>query len=212
VSVALDGPLLPFPSWKIAAEVYSPERLQSSLSKLVTAFNGQGNHEKTGDLKMTQSEADGRTYYKLQFEKLPWEADWTFIDGYWVAAANRELIVRSIQNRQTGYTLPKSKSFRDQLPRDGYSDFSAVMYHNLGQTLAPIAGLLGSTNIAGANALKTNDTPGVVCFWALPDRIDVAAMGSLFGMNLESLLAMQGGGPLQMLGRVASSSLAGGPR
>jgi hypothetical protein len=197
VTVALDGPLLPVPSWKLAAEVYYPERLQSAMAKLVSEFNAQPNRERTGDLKLTQSDTDGRAFYRLQFEKLPWEADWTFIDGYWLAAANHELLIRSIQNRQTGYTLLKSDGFRAQLPHDGYSDFSAVIYHNLGQTLAPVAGLLGQTNAAKLPML--NDTPGVICFWAAPDRIDVATMGTLFGMNLETLLSMQGAGPLQML-------------
>jgi hypothetical protein len=193
VTVALDGPLLPVPSWKIAAEVYYPDRLQSSMSKLVTAFNAQPNRDKTGDLQLTQSDTDGRTFYKLKFEKLPWEADWTFIDGYWLAAANHELLIRSIQNRQTGYTLRKSNGFRAQLPHDAYSDFSAVIYHNLGQTLAPIFSLLGQPQTG-----KT-DTPGVICFWAAPDRIDVANTGSLFGMSIESLLSLQGAGPMQML-------------
>ncbi|MES1257564.1 MAG: FecR domain-containing protein [Acidobacteriota bacterium] len=200
VTVAMDGPLLPFPSWKIAAEVYYPDRLQASFGKLVTAFNSQPNHEKTGDLQLTKLDSDGRTYYKLRFEKLPWEADWTYIDGYWLAAANQELLVRSIQNRQTGFTLPKSSAFRSQLPHDGYADFSAVVYHNLGQTLAPVFDLLGTKPVGPA------DTPGVICFWAAPDRIDVATVGSIFGMNLESLLSLQGAGPLQMLTKGMASS------
>jgi hypothetical protein len=205
VTVALDGPLLPVPSWKIAAEVYYPDRLQASVSKLVAAFNSKPGHEKTGDLRLTQSDTDGRTFYRLQFEKLPWEADWTFIDAYWLAAANHELLIRSIQNRQTGYTLRTSPGFRAQLPHDGHSDFSAVIYHNLGQTLAPIFSLLGK------EPLGQPDTPGVICFWAAPDRIDVATVGSLVGMNIESLLSLQGAGPLQMLAGAArqSASAAG---
>ena len=197
ITVALDGPLLPVPSWKIAAEVYYPERLQAAMTKLVTAFNAKPNHERTGDLKLTQADTDGRVFYKLQFDKLPWEADWTFIDGYWLAAANHELLIRSIQNRQTGYTLRKSNGFRARLPHDGYADFSAVIYHNLGQTLAPVFEMLGKGAVGPGGA--QSDAPGVICFWAAPDRIDVATVGSLFGMNLESLLAMQGAGPLQML-------------
>jgi hypothetical protein len=185
VTVALDGPLLPAPSWKIAAEVYYPDRLQGAISKLVTAFNGESGHEKTGNLELTRSESDGRTYHKLKFEKLPWEADWSFADGYWLAAANHELLVRSMQNRQVGYTLPRSAGFRAQLPHDASADFSAVVYHNLGPTLGPL--------------LKMDDKPGVICFWAGADRIDVATMGGIFGMNIESLLALQGSGPLKIL-------------
>ncbi len=195
VTVALDGPLLPAPSWKLSAEVYYPDRLQGSISKLVTAFNGESGHERTGDLELTQSQTDGRTYYKLKFEKLPWEADWTFVDGYWLAAANHELLVRSMQNRQVGYTLSKSDGFRAQLPHDGSSDFSAVVYHNLGQTLGPL--------------LKMDDKPGVICFWAAPDRIDVATMGSIFGMKIESLLAMQGSSPLRIVQQALSPAGSG---
>ena len=190
VTVALDGPVLPFPSWKLAAEVYYPDRLNAAMTKLVAAFNAQPHHEKTGDLKLTQAETEGRVFYKLMFDKLPWEADWTFVDGYWLAAANHELLVRSIQNRQTGFSLPKSTAFRNQLPHDGYADFSAVIYHNLGQTLSSVVHGL-------------SDAPGVICFWAAPDRIDVASIGTLFGMNLESLLSLQGEGPLGMLARSA---------
>ncbi|HXJ43702.1 MAG TPA: hypothetical protein VNH18_30745, partial [Bryobacteraceae bacterium] len=206
VTVALDGPLLPFPSWKLVAEIYYPERLQGAISRTVSDFNAKGVNERTGELKLTQSESEGRIFYKLQFEKLPFEANWTFIDGYWLAAANHELLVRSIQNRQTGYTLPKSASFRTQLPHDASSNFSGVVYHHLGQTLAPIANLINSPQL---NALSKDDTPGVICFWAQSDRIDVATRGSIFGMNLESLLALQGAGPLKMLGQAATGMKSG---
>jgi len=209
VTLALDGPLFPVPSWKLAAEIYYPERFETAVSKFVKAFNSEGNRERTGDLVLTQQDVDGRTFYHLQFEKLPWGAEWTFYDGYWLAASNRELIVRSIQNRETGYTLPKSKQFRDQLPHDASSDFSAVLYHSLGKTLAPLNALLGSTN---ANVPKFDDTPGAICFWTAPDRIDVATMGSIFGMNIESLLGMQGKSPLQMLQGMMGQAVLPGQR
>jgi hypothetical protein len=75
------------------------------------------------------------------------------------------------------------------------------LYHSLGKTLAPLNALLGSTTLGNinANVPKFDDTPGAICFWTAPDRIDVAAMGSVFGMNIEALLGMQGKSPLQML-------------
>ena len=196
VTLALDGPLFPVPSWKLAAEVYYPDRLQSAIAKAVANYNATPDHDRTGDLNLTQQDDGGRTFYNLKFEKLPWGAAWTFYDGYWIAAANRELIVRSIQNRETGYTLTRSNQFRDQLPHDATSNFSAVIYHSLSKTLAPLNALFGSTN---ANVPKLDDAPGAICFWAAPDRIDVATSGSIFGMKLESLLAMQGNSPLGML-------------
>jgi hypothetical protein len=217
ITVALDGPIFPTPSWKVAAEVYYPERLQSALAKMVQRYNDSADKERTGNLQLTQSDLDGRAYYQLKIEKLPWEAHWTFIDGYWVAGANRELVARAIQNRQTGFTLAKSEAFRSKLPASGSTGFSAVVYHNLGSTLAPVADMLGNTNFRGLpmNLLKSADAPGAICFWAAPDRIDVAATGGLFGMSMESMLAMGatagGSGPFGMLGHVVGGTPGANP-
>src|SRR6185312_273195 len=159
---------------------------------------------RTGDLRLTQTDADGMTSYTLRFDKLPWEADWTYVDGYWVAAATHELVVRSIQNRQIGNTLPRSENFLSQLSRDRNPDFSAIVYHNLGQSLAPVFGLLGGLNLSPGqqktmDVLKGNDKPGLISFWAAPDRIDVATRGTIFGMDITSLIAMQTGGFRSML-------------
>jgi hypothetical protein len=211
VTIALDGPLLPVPSWKIAAEINNPDRLRASISKMVESYNaeaGQGDNNRTGLLKLTQSEADGRTYYRLQAEKLPWEADWTFAGPYWVAAANRELLVRALQNREIGYVVAKSELFRAQLPHDATTNFSAVIFHNLGPTVGPIYKLLGG-DAKDSRLPKLDMKPGAICFWAAPDRIDAAAMGGVFGMNIESLLAMQGMGPLGVLRGMLPGTLPG---
>jgi len=205
ITVALDGPLLPVPSWKVVAEVYDSNRIQSAFTKLTTEFNtAPGSHSRTGELRLTQSDANGQTYYTLKFDKLPWEADWAYVDGYWVAAASHELVVRAIQNRETGYTLTKSAAFQARLSHDRSADFSAVVYHNLGQTLSPILGLLGSLDMTPAqkkslDVMKDGDTGGLVTFWAEPDRIDMGAKGTIFGMDIPSLLAMQSAGPLNMM-------------
>ncbi|HVW08998.1 MAG TPA: FecR domain-containing protein [Bryobacteraceae bacterium] len=205
VTIALDGPVMPVPSWKLIAEVYDPSRIQAAFTRAAEQYNTHtDNVEPTGQLRLTQSDADNATYYTLKFDKLPWEADWTYVDGYWVVAASHELVARSIQNRQTGYTLPRSDTFQAQLSRDRNADFSAIVYHNLGQTLAPIAGLLGGLNLSSGQqkaveALKTGDKAGLISFWAAPDRIDVATRGTVFGMDFSSLFAMQTGGFATML-------------
>jgi hypothetical protein len=200
VTVALDGPLLPVPALKFVAEVYDPGRIQSAFQKLTTEFNNSSiDHSRTGNLVLTESDTDGQPYYTLKFDKLPWEADWTFVDGYWVAASSHELVARSIQNRQTGYTLPKSAAFQQRLLHDGSTDFSALVYHNMGQTLTPLIGLLGGFNIKAPDALKQTDPGGLIAFWAAPDRIDMAAKGALFGMDVPALLEMQSTGPMNLM-------------
>ena len=205
LTFAIDGPLLPVPSWKIAAEVYDPVRIQNGFAKLVDKVNHSDlDLSRSGNLQLTENDGDGQPYYTLKFEKLPWEADWTFVDGYWLAAANHELLVRSIQNRQTGYTLPKSAVFQAQIAHDRTANFSAVVYHHLGQSLSPILGLLEGFNLNPAakkslDTLKQGDSGGVIEFWAEPDRIDMATKGSVFGMDISSLLALRTGGPMRLM-------------
>jgi hypothetical protein len=208
VTVALDGPLLPAPSWKIVAEVYDPARIQSAFTRLAEQYNQSDRRERTGDLRLTQTDSDGMTSYTLRFDKLPLEADWAYVDGYWVVTATHELLVRAIQNRQTGYTLPRSQTFQSQLSRDRNPDFSALVYHNLGQSLAPVLGLLGGMKLSPGQqqtleALKGGDKAGLISFWAAPDRIDIAARGTVFGMDLSSMLAMRTGGFRGMVQGVA---------
>ena len=45
-TIALDGPILPTPSWKIVAEVKDPGRLQSTIQQLVTDINDHVKGEK----------------------------------------------------------------------------------------------------------------------------------------------------------------------
>ena len=206
VTLALDGPLLPVPALKFVAEVYDPGRIQSAFQKLTTEFNNSStDHSRTGNLTLTESMSDGQPYYTLKFDKLPWEADWTFVDGYWVAAASHQLVARAIQNRQTGYTLPKSAAFQQRLLHDGSTDFSALVYHNMGQTLTPLLDLLGGLNVKAPDALKQADTGGLVAFWASPDRIDMAMKGALFGMDVPALLQMQATGPMSLMRPAVSS-------
>jgi len=200
VTVALDGPLLPVPALKFVAEVYDPGRIQSAFQKLMTDFNtSEFDRSRTGNLTLAESVADGQPYYTLKFDKLPWEADWAFVDGYWVAATSHELVARAIQNRETGYTLPRAAAFQQRLLHDGSTNFSALVYHNMGQTLTPLLGLLDGLNMKTPDALKQADPGGLVAFWAGPDRIDMAMKGTLFGMDVPALLAMQSTGPLSMM-------------
>ena len=49
------------------------------------------------------------------------------------------------------------------------------------------------------DALKRAIRRVSISFWAAPDRIDVATQGTIFGMDVSSLLAMQATGPLNMM-------------
>ena len=79
-------------------------------------------------------------------------------------------------------------------PRDGHVDFSAVVYQNLGTTLAPLAGLLSAFGGAGQgrpNPLQDmgNLKPSLIAAYGEPDRITVASNKNVLGKSVTDLLS-----------------------
>jgi hypothetical protein len=81
------------------------------------------------------------------------------------------------------------------VPRDHYMNFSALIYQNLGTTLAPLAGLLGSFAPAPRdgqpNPLQNlgNMKSTLIAAYGEPDRISVATSGNMLGMSLTNLMS-----------------------
>jgi hypothetical protein len=201
VTFALDGPLLPVPSWKMICEVDDPARLQSTISTLVRSFNRSAPPE-AGTVQLSETQQGGQTFYTLTSSRRPqFEVDYTFVDSYWIAAPNRTLLTAAIQNRETGNTLTRSAAFRGQLPSDGYANFSAIFYHNLASVVTPLAdevkarGLATEDQQKSIDALKANSAPGLIYVYGQPDRIVVASSSGFMGMNLDTLFALNARGP-----------------
>src|SRR6185312_9817891 len=64
VTFALDGPILPTPSWKMVVEVYNPGRLQSTIQQLVNDANEQAKDDQH-KIALDQETVNGLTYYTL---------------------------------------------------------------------------------------------------------------------------------------------------
>ena len=207
---ALDGPLFPLPSWKLAIEVQWPERLQMSFEKIVETYNRDAPAQ-TGQLALTREQAGQRTFYKIASAKLPWEIHYTFVDGYLLAGANRPLLTQAIQNRQTGHTLIRSDRFRSQVPLGSNINFSAVVYQNMGSVLGPLVDQLANaanTTPAQRQSMEQvkNMNAGLLCAYAESDRILVAGTGSgLFGLDLSTIAGLGVFEPHQKKQRVLKS-------
>lgn len=210
VTFALDGPVLPLPSWKLAIEVYDPDRVEWTVEQFVSAYDAKPPCPNC-TITLNKQQANGRTYYTLTNSQISYEIDYTFVDGYLLAAPSRTLLDSSIQNRATGNVLSRSEAFRSQLPTDGRLNFSALIYHNLGSVLSPLAstlGMLGSATPAeqqSVQALASNSGSGLIYAYGAPDRITVASSGSFFGLNLNTLALPA------LINRLHGKSMTGGP-
>jgi hypothetical protein len=197
-SLSLDGPAIPVPSWKLVAEVYDPVKMQAALGKFAEAYSRGTVAKGNRPLRIGQEVVEGRTYYMVgggDGSPLT-EAHYTFANGYLIAAPTRQLVARALQVQTGQSSIRHSTAFVALLPRDHYNNFSALMYQNLGTTLAPIAGLLGGFVPQGkggpeaANMLRSlsNMKSSLVAAYGEPDRIAVATNGNLMGVGLTTLL------------------------
>ena len=198
VAVSLDGPLLPVPAWKLVAEVYDPPRLQSVFTRLVAEANRNAATSGGQTIRMEQEVVDGRTYFSIDCTaRGPLvAAHYTFADGYLIAAPTRALVKRALDLKTAGNSITRSAQFMALTPHDHYANFSAVLYQNLGASLAPLAGML--SGMAGARAghpgqpnpaeALGNLKPSLIAAYGSVDRITVATSSDLLGARLETLL------------------------
>lgn len=188
VAMAQDGPLLPVPSWKLAVEVYDPVKLQATIQKLVGAAAAFG-------VQLQQSSANGRTYYTLSSSNSSafTTVHYTYTGGYLLAGSSQALLDTAIQNRASGYTLPRSATFTALIPHDQYANFSAAIYYNA-SSLAPL--LEQFSKQPAVQQLAANLKPTLIAAYGENDRITFATSGSLFttfgNMSLLQLLEKPG--------------------
>jgi hypothetical protein len=196
-SLSLDGPAIPVPSWKLVVEVYDPVRFQATLSKFVETFNAKTVQEGGRPLRVAQEVVQGRTFYMIAgADGSPLtEAHYTFDNGYLIAAPSRALITKALQVKTAGTSITHSSQFIAMEPRDHYNNFSAVIYQNLGTTLAPVASLLGAfvPQHAGPDghnplAMLGNMKPLMIAAYGEPDRISIASTGDLMGISPANLV------------------------
>jgi hypothetical protein len=185
--IALDGPVLPTPSWKVIVEVYDPVRLEQTFERLVAAANAQLGQKVEAQLEK-QSE-NGLTYYTLHFggETKVAEVDYTFTDGYLIMGPSRALVMDAVQIHQSGNSLARAQQFHSLLPHDQFANVSALLYQNLAPVLGPIAQQLTPQQLQSFTALAAEAKPSMVCAYGEEDAIRVASNSRLFGLDLNTL-------------------------
>ena len=185
LTLALDGPVLPTPSWKALIEVNNSGSLQLAIDKLVQSFNLDAQKSNRPGVTINQAQVGGRTFYTIESQVggLSTEYDYTFADGYMIMAPSRALVLGALQTHANGTSLGRSASFRALLPKDNQANFSAMIYQNLSPILKPLASQLTSGQFALLQQLAVDAKPSVFCAYGESDRLEVASSGKLFDLN-----------------------------
>jgi hypothetical protein len=185
LTLALDGPVLPTPSWKAVVEVNDSGALQVAIDKLVRAANREAQKSSQPGVTLNQAQVGGRTFYTIESQGagLSTEWDYTFADGYMIVAPSRALLLAALQAHANGASLARSAAFRALLPSDNHANFSAMIYQNLSPILKPLSSQLSSGQLALVQHLAADAKPSVFCAYGESDRIEVAGNGKLFDLN-----------------------------
>ncbi|MGE5571312.1 MAG: FecR domain-containing protein [Rhodospirillales bacterium] len=196
IAFAIDGPMLPVPSWKLVLEVNNPNRFVAALGKLVAAANSRAGTNME-PLRLDQQPAAGRVFYTLAGGKPGLKAHFVFEKGLLIAAPSRDLLVRALEYSATGYSLPRSQKFTALLPHDGQTNFSGMVYHDVGALVSPLAGAVQLTpeQRKSVAVLAPDKEPTLIVVYGEEDRIQLASRGSFFGFRPEQLLGLTYQGP-----------------
>jgi ferric-dicitrate binding protein FerR (iron transport regulator) len=191
---AIDGPILPTPSWKLVIQVNDPVRLQQTLERVVVEINKEAAKEGKKGLAWDRADSGGRTFYTLKSQDFGVEANYVFVNGYMIAGPTRALIEQALRYHDSGSTLKNSAKFTAGLPADGNVNFSAFVYQNLAPLVQPFAKAGGSLPSGPSKALAMAATmePTLLYAYAYGDHIEVAANteGGPFGLSPATLLGM----------------------
>ena len=179
--IAIDGPMLPKPAWKIVLEVYDPARFQWAIEEAIAEANVQLASEGEEELTLETSQLRGRTVYTLPARIM--DVHYTFVEGYMLMAADRALIDQALRFKDSGYSIVSSNKFSALLPPGGENNLSALVYQDLGAVMSAIADRLADTQEGGMtpeqraqlDALTADAEPTLGYAYGESDRIVIAA-------------------------------------
>ncbi|HYO63569.1 MAG TPA: FecR domain-containing protein [Pyrinomonadaceae bacterium] len=215
---AVDGPLLPTPSWKMVLEVYDQPRLQQTFERVIEKLNAWAVLQGKQGLRWENTTEGGRTFYALKSVDFGMEVHYTYANGYLVAGPSRGLIDRALKFREAGSTLLRSPRFTSALPEDGNANFSAVFYHDLAPLVKPFADSAAGARLPEQQrqalaALATDAPPTLAYAYARGDSVTLAANteGGPFGLGPASLLGLPNSFAIQHILMSAMGDKANNP-
>jgi hypothetical protein len=189
---AVDGPVLPIPTWKLIAEVYDPETLDHAIDLMVDLANTELAANGAELITVEKISAAGLELVSISHPSNPIPFTYTLTDGFLIAGSSPAAIERALQIRAAGTGLTRSTVFRELLPDNGFTDCSALVYRNLAPIFGALPpGAMGPELGAYEGLLRESSAPGLFCVYGLADRILVSGSGPSL-TALAPLLGMHG--------------------
>jgi|CXWL01.1.fsa_nt_gi hypothetical protein len=199
VAVALDGPALPTPAWKVVVEVNDRARFDQTVSWAVGELDAALRRDGQGSAALattTEGGVDFHTVTVTRTNGASTEVHYAHADGYAIFAPAAQLISQAFAAHDSGVNLASSERFTALLPTDGQANLSAVIYAYLAPLAGPLGSLAGGALTAEQQALFTEVGNNAVLGYAYAeaDRVTLAATsaGGFFGLDWSSLLSLGG--------------------
>jgi len=185
-AMALTGLSTNGPTWVMASVVNNPTVIDSSLQKLVEAFNAQlGPDEQDKRIVLEQESAGGRNWITMRPGGLPIGITWTYDGGYMVAGSDRAVAERAIATRNGGFSLVWSPEFLGQLPWSAGLHPSGFAWLNTKGALGILSTLTPSPAL---RELVAGRDPILVVFDGTPEQIHAASRNRISGMIMDAML------------------------
>ena len=178
---ALNGFSVSGPVWVMAGLANDPAVIDSSLRKLVDAFNAElAADQQDKRIALDQESAGGRVWSTMKAGGLPFGVTWTYDRGYMVAASDRASAERAIATRNGGAQLVWSPEFLGQLPSSAGMHPAAFAWLNTKGALGIFSAL--APNPALTELLSGRD-PLLVVFDGTAEQIHAASRNSSLGSD-----------------------------
>jgi hypothetical protein len=186
--LALDGPVLPTPSWKAVIEVNDSQQLEQTLEKLANASRTQIKGKNVHSIQIESADVSGQHYYSLRDASTGNTlAQYTFANGYMIVAPTRALIMEALQTYASGDSLAHSAAFRALLPKDANENYSAIAYQNLTPVLTPLLSQFGGDTADALRQLAADARPTAICARGDQSSIEASSDTHLFGFEFLTL-------------------------
>jgi hypothetical protein len=185
------------PAWIMAALVNNPATLDTSIRRLVEAWNAERAREgQPQSIAIDQETVDGRTWTSMKSSSAPLAIVWTYDRGYMVAGSDRGIALRAIATRNGGSPLVWSQEFQRQLSASSGLHPSGFAWLNTKGAFQSYAALISNPAI---RSLIMERDPILVVFNATEEQIRAVSRTRLSGLIMDMML-------LQSLSRIQAGA------